>query len=81
MYKYFWEKLNNVVVSKTKFIYPEEFEKKNDGIEFNKEEIEAVVEKYKNAIKNIKQHNFEPSYNQNACEYCLHKEFCDLNRL
>ena len=81
IYKYFFEKLNNAKVSKTKFIYPEDFEKKNDGIEFTDDEVQEVVQKFKCAINDIKEHKFEPSYNEKACQYCAYREFCDINRI
>lgn len=81
IYKYFYEKLNNVIVSKTKFIYPEDFEKKNDGIEFSEAEVLEVVEKFKQAIKDIKAQKFDPSYDEKACQYCAYASFCDFNRI
>lgn len=78
-YKYFYEKATGNKVSVTKFIYPEDFLSKNEGIQYTEKEIEDAVEIFKQAIKGIKSHNFEPSYKNNVCKYCLHKDFCGLD--
>ena len=80
-YKYFYEQLTGNKVSITKFIYPEDFLSKNEGIKFSDEEIYEAVEKFKKAVARIKSHEFEPSYKENACKYCTYKDFCDMNRL
>ena len=79
-YKYFYELKENKKVSKCQFIYPEDFLSKNNPIEYSNEDILERVEIFKNAIKNIKEHNFEPSYKENACKYCLYKSFCDIDK-
>ena len=68
----------------------------NENIPFNKDtlvynmsvayevtrlEIEAVVEKFKQAVTGIKNCEFEPSYKETACKYCLYKDFCGLNKI
>ena len=78
-YKYFWELKTGKKVNLTKFIYPEDFETKNDGITYSKDEIEQSVEKFKQAIKDINSCKFEPSYNENACKFCNYKDFCNIN--
>lgn len=80
-YKYFYELSTGNKVSVTKFIYPEDFLSKNEGIQFTAEEIQQAVEKFKNAVKSIKAHEFEPSFKDNACKYCSYKSFCSMNRL
>jgi CRISPR/Cas system-associated exonuclease Cas4 (RecB family) len=65
----------------TKFIYPEDFESKNNGIEFTEDEINSTVENFKQAVKSIKSYDFEPSYKENACKYCAYKDFCGMNKL
>ena len=80
-YKYFYEKLTGNKVSITKFIYPEDFESKNEGICYTDEEIEELVEKFKQAVAKIKAFEFEPSNNKNACKYCLYKDFCGMNKI
>ena len=78
-YKFFYELKTGNTVSITKFIYPEDFESKNNGIEYTKEESEERIEKFKSAIKNIENCNFEPSFNKNACKYCQYSDFCKIN--
>ena len=78
-YKYFWELKTGNKVSLTKFIYPEDFETKNEGITYSDDEITERVEKFKEAINSIKNCEFEPSYNENACKFCPYKDFCGMN--
>jgi CRISPR/Cas system-associated exonuclease Cas4 (RecB family) len=80
-YKYFYELSTGNKVSTTKFIYPEDFESKNNGIEFTKDEINSALEKFKQAVKSIKSYNFEPSYKETACKYCVYKDFCGMNTI
>ena len=80
-YKYFYEKSTGDKVTATKFIYPEDFLSKNEGINFTDEEIENAVDKFKQAVKSIKCFEFEPSYRDNSCEYCPYKDFCDMDRI
>ena len=80
-YKYFYEQSTGNKVTVTKFIYPEDFQSKNDGFNYTQEEIIEAVEKFKNAVKGIKSHNFEPSHKDSTCKYCSYKDFCDLNRI
>ncbi len=78
-YKYFYELKTGNIVSLTKFIYPEDFKSKNNGIIYENIEIEDRIEKFKQAIKDIKDCKFEPSYNKNACEHCQYRNFCNMN--
>ena len=80
-YKYFYEKATGNKVSVTKFLYPEEFEKDNNPIVYTEEEIEALVEKFKTAVSNIRNYEFSPSHNEDACQYCNYRDFCDMNRI
>ena len=75
-YKYIYEQKTGNKVSLTKFIYPEDFETKNVGITYTDEEIAERIEKFKKAIQDIKNCNFEPSYNDNACKFCPYCDFC-----
>ena len=77
-YKYVYELKTGKKVSSTKFIYPEDFESKNNGITYTDEEINERIEKFKQAVQNIKNCNFEPSYNENACKYCPYCDFCAM---
>ena len=80
-YKYFYELATGHKVSLTKFIYPEDFLSKNEGITYTQEEIDTAVETFRNAVKRIKSHEFEPSYKESSCRYCAYKDFCGMNRL
>ena len=78
-YKYALEKTMGKKVKSTTFIFPEEFNK-NLELTFSNDEVQAVVDKFKNAVKNIENHNFEPTPNKSKenCKYCQYKDFCDL---
>lgn len=80
-YKYFYEQSTGNKVSVTKFIYPEDYQAKNDGITYTTDEINKAVEVFKSAVEGIKAHEFEPNKNSNACKYCLYKDFCGMNRI
>ena len=78
LYKYYFEKINNVEVSKTGFIYtlkPDKPVEKN----YTKDETKAVVDKFNNAIKRIENHDFEPTYNKTFCNMCGYRAFCKTN--
>ncbi len=78
LYKYFFEKITKNKVQKTCFIFPEEFDG-NLEINFSNEEIENILEKFNNAIKSIKNHDFEPTDKEENCKYCAYRDFCALN--
>ena len=80
-YKYFFELSTGNKVSVTKFIYPEDFLSKNEGINYTEEEINDAVEKFKQAVAGIKSCEFEPNHKDNACDYCSYKDFCNMNRI
>ena len=82
LYKYFFEQKEKCEVKNTGFIFPEEFEN-NLNISFTQEECLAVVDKFKSAICNIKEHKFEPIATKErkkskTCEYCQYRDFCNL---
>ncbi len=77
LYKYFFEKSEDVKVSKTTFIYPEDYTNNLD-LKLSEEDCKQVVEKFKNAISEIRNYNFEPSYCENACKYCPYHDFCEM---
>lgn len=82
LYKYFYERKTGNKVSMTKFLYPEDYESTNNGIEFTEDEINAVVETFKQAVADIKALNFEPKKNENkACKYCNYRDYCGMNKL
>ena len=78
-YKYIYEKSTGKKVSVTKFLYPEDFQSKNNGINYTDEEIADAVEKFKNAVADIKAHKFEPTLKESACKYCPYQDFCGMN--
>ena len=80
-YKYFYEKSTGNKVSVTKFIYPEDFLSKNEGIKYSDEDINNAVETLKDAVVDIRAHKFEPSRKNNVCKYCLYKDFCGMDRI
>ena len=76
LYKYFFEKMTGKKVAQTSFIFIEDF-KNNLNMELNEEDIEEIISKFKNAIKEIKNCNFEAK--KDNCEYCPYKSFCAIN--
>ncbi len=80
LYKYFYECKTGNKVSVTKFIYPEDFESVNDGIEYTEDDIKMAVDTFKQAIADIKDHKFEPATDRKkACQYCLYTDYCSMN--
>ena len=77
LYKFFMEQAEGIRVSKTTFIYPEDYTKNLD-LELTSSDCEQVVEKFKDAISSIRQYEFEPSHDENACKYCAYKDFCEM---
>lgn len=82
LYKYFYEKKEQCTVKNTGFIFPEEFEN-NLNIEFAEDECQKVIDKFKGAIKDIKEYKFEPievkdRKKSKTCQYCQYKDFCNL---
>ena len=80
-YKYFYEKKTGNKVSLTKFIYPEDFESTNNGINYTEQEINDAVEKFKQAVSDIKAHKFKPNLKGKACQYCAYKVYCGMNMM
>ena len=78
LYKYFFELSTGNKVKQTTFIFPEEYIK-NYTLEYSEDDCNAIVEKFKNAIAEIKKYNFEPSHNPEACKYCSCKDYCGLD--
>jgi CRISPR/Cas system-associated exonuclease Cas4 (RecB family) len=78
LYKYFFELSTGNKVKQTTFIFPEEYTK-NYTLEYSEDDCNAIVEKFKNAIAEIKNYNFEPSHNPEACKYCSCKDYCEMN--
>lgn len=78
-YKYFYELKTGKKIAKTKFIYPEDFESTNNGINYTEADMKTVVEKFMNSVRSIKNLEFDPSYNDNACKYCCYKDYCSMN--
>ena len=77
LYKYFYEKATNSKVKEVCFVFPEE-PTKNLYLTLDDEEIQLVKEKFDNAIKSIKNHEFEENKNEKSCKYCQYKDFCNM---
>lgn len=80
-YKYYYEKLTDNKVSKTMFLYPDDFAKKNDGFVMTDEECEQIAQKIKDSVDAINRYEFEPSCNKKVCQYCQYEGFCAHNAL
>lgn len=78
LYKYFFELSTGNKVKQTTFIFPEEYTK-NYTLEYSEDDCNAIVEKFKNTIAEIKNYNFEPTHNPEACKYCAYKDFCGMD--
>lgn len=78
-YKYYYEKLTGNKVSETKFIYPEDFESKNNAFLLTDEECEEIAKKIQTVVNKIHSYEFEPSYDKNVCKYCTYRDFCNLD--
>lgn len=78
LYKYFLEKTEGKKIAKTEFIFPQEY-KKPFTIDYTEDMINEILDKYRNAIKGIKSHEFEPTPCPNSCRYCPYNgDICDL---
>ena len=77
-YKFLYEELNpNSKVAETALVFVEEnfaTSKPTDDITKN-EEIKEII---RNAVKNIKNLNFEPVKNKDNCKFCNYKLICNL---
>lgn len=82
LYKYYFEKTTGKKVKDTKFIFLID---PNNLIEkvITEDETEAIVEKFKNAIKAIENHEFEPIFelakSSKNCTHCPFKSFCKMD--
>ena len=76
-YKYLYEKYTGNKVSKTTFIFPEDYTK-NLIIEFSENECNDIYKKYKQAVADIRSHKFEPTDDKKACQWCAFKDFCNM---
>ena len=78
LYKYFLEQVEGKKVVKTAFIFPQEVNAVCE-IEYTDEMINEILDKYRNAIKGIKEHEFKPTPCPNSCVYCPYNgDICDL---
>lgn len=78
LYKYFFEKTTGEFVRDTEFIFTIEPEKPI-SVGFTEDETQAVVDKFKKAIEDIRSCKFEPTDNKKNCTYCGFKDFCKLD--
>ena len=80
LYKYFLEKIKGIEVEQTSFLFPQEYDK-SCTIYYLEDDIEKILDKYRNAIKGIKEQNFEPTPCKTSCEYCPYKNvLCNLSK-
>ncbi|MBP3820772.1 ATP-dependent helicase [bacterium] len=80
LYKNYFQKSTGNIVKDTIFIFPEEYEN-NLSIKYTDEDCLKIEQKFKDAILQIKSHNFEPKYEKRTCENCRFKEFCNLENI
>lgn len=82
LYKYFLELTNKdgYKVEETTFIFPQEWNK-SYSVNYTEDDINKILDKYKNAINGIRNHKFDPTPSKNACAYCPYKnDLCNLNQ-
>ena len=78
LYKYYFEKENSVKVKETEFIYPEEFTN-NFKLPLSDDDCLAVVQKFKQAIADIRSYKFDAAMCEKSCKWCQYKDFCGYN--
>ena len=80
LYKYFLEKTTGKKVETTTFVFPQEF-RKPCVVEYTDEDIEKILDKYRNAIKGIQEQNFAPTPSKNSCAFCPYQnDLCVCNQ-
>jgi len=81
LYKYFLEKTEGKTVSETTFLFPQNY-KKPYTVDYDEDAINKVLDKYRNAIKGIQNHDFEPNPSKVSCQYCPFKnDLCEVRRV
>jgi len=82
LYKYYFEQTTGKKVKETTFIFPEDFEK-NLTIVFSEQDCEAVYNKLKSTVSDIRSQKFEPVKNRSKlkapCQYCPFSDFCEID--
>lgn len=81
-YKYAYEKMKGVEVSKVGLIFVEEHEK-SVSLPLTKDDMHYIENLIRDTYKNIKDLNFDPinDKNSDACKYCTYKQLCKLDVL
>lgn len=81
-YKYAYEKMKGVEVSKVGLIFVEEHQK-SVSLTLTNNDMEYIENLIKDTYKNIKALNFDPISDKNstACKYCTYKQLCKLDVL
>jgi len=82
LYKYFLEKTDKEgrKVKETTFLFPQDY-KKSYSVDYTDDDIEKILNKYKNAIKGIQAQNFEPTPSKISCMYCPYKnDMCNFGK-
>ena len=74
LYKYFLELTDKEgrKVEETTFLFPQEW-KKPYSVNYTKDDIDKILDKYRFAINGIKNHKFEPTPSKVSCKYCPYK--------
>ena len=81
LYKYFLEKTEGIQVEETTFIFPQDYQSPYT-VDYTKDDIDKILDKFKSAIKGIQNHDFEPTPSKVACKYCPFKnDFCEVKRV
>ena len=78
LYKYVYEHLTGNKVSETSFIFLDQLDKKVT-IKVDACACEEAWKIFKQAIEDMKEYKFEPSYDKNACKYCPFRDFCNID--
>jgi ATP-dependent exoDNAse (exonuclease V) beta subunit len=80
VYKYVYEKITGKKVQETTFIFVEEPDE-NVTLSLTDKDCEDAWKAFKETVKEMKKGHFEPTENEDACEYCALSEFCQRNRV
>lgn len=80
VYKYVYEKTTGRKVGKTTFVFLEDPDK-NVVLNLSDEDCLNAWNNLKATVDSMKAGRFEPSRDENACQYCSMRDFCQRNRI